>query len=44
MRDYHQHDYNKGYKSAPEIVLLAVVVGYLVAELSWEHVFNYFGF
>lgn len=44
MRDYHQHDYNKGHKSSPEIVLIAVIFGYLVVNLSWEHIFNYFGF
>lgn len=44
MRDYHRCDYNKGHKSSPEIVLLAVIFGYLVVDLSWEQIFSYFGF
>jgi len=48
MRDYKTNNYRNetGYKSAPadEIVLIAIVFVYMVAELSWEQVARYFGF
>jgi hypothetical protein len=45
MRDYNTaKQYNKGYKSAPEVLFLALTLGYLVASLAWENIFKFFNF
>lgn len=44
MRDYKTNNYQSGYKTSPEIVVLFIVFAYFVAELSWEQVCNYFQF
>lgn len=47
MRDYKTNNYysnNTGYKSSPEVVVLAVIFAYFVVELSWEQISQYFGF
>lgn len=47
MRDYKTNNYYRneiGNKSSPEVVLLAVIFAYMVAELSWEQIVIYFGF
>ncbi len=43
MRDYKTNNY-QGYKSAPEIVFIAVVMAYIVASLSAEEISRFFGF
>jgi hypothetical protein len=43
MRDYKTNTY---YSCKPDLPMIigAIVFGYLVAELAWTQVFNYFGF
>ena len=43
MRDYKTNNYQS---SRPNILVIigAIVCGYLVAELAWTQIFNYFGF
>ncbi len=43
MRDYKTNNY-RGYKSAPEIVFIAVVMAYIVTSLSVEEISRFFGF
>jgi len=43
MRDYKTNNY-RGYKSAPEVVFIAVVMAYIVASLSVEEISRFFGF
>lgn len=42
MRDYNTNKHYNGYKSAPEVVLLAVILGYLVVNTSWEQITLFF--
>ena len=43
MRDYKKNTY---YSCKPDlpVIIGAIVFGYLVAELAWTQIFNYFGF
>jgi len=43
MRDYKTNTY---YSCKPDlpVIIGAIVCGYLVAELAWTHIYNYFGF
>jgi len=43
MRDYKTNTY---YSCKPDLPMIigAIVCGYLVAELAWIEIFNYFGF
>ena len=43
MRDYKTNTY---YSCKPDlpVIIGAIVCGYLVAELAWIEIFNYFGF
>ena len=43
MRDYKTNNY---YPRKPNMTLIigSIVFGYLVAELAWIEIFNYFGF
>ena len=43
MRDYKTNNY-RGYKSAPELVFIAIVLAYIVASMSIEEISTYFGF
>ena len=44
MKDYKTTNYERGYKSAPEVVVLAIVGAYVVAELSWLEISRFFWF
>ena len=45
MKDYKTRvDYNHGYRSSPEVVVLAIVGAYVVAELSWLEISRFFWF
>lgn len=47
MRDYKTNNYYRndtGYKSSPELVLLAIIFASIVAELSWYEIYKFFGF
>jgi len=44
MRDYKNHDYNRGFKTAPELAVIGAILGYLLVELSWVEVSRFFGF
>lgn len=45
MKDYKTRvDYNHGYRSSPEVVVLAIVGAYFVTELSWLEIANFFSF
>jgi len=44
MKDYKTRvDYN-GYRSSPEVVVLAIVGAYFVTELSWLEIAKFFSF
>lgn len=43
MRDYKTNTYYSCKKDLP-MIIGAIVCGYLVAELAWTQIFNYFGF
>jgi len=43
MKDYKTNNY-QGYKSAPEVVFIAVVMAYIVVSLSVEEISRFFGF
>lgn len=43
MRDYKTNNY-QGYKSAPGVVVIAILGAYAVAGLSWAEVSRFFGF
>lgn len=43
MRDYKTNNY-RGYKRAPEVVFIAVVMAYIVASMSVEEISRFFGF
>lgn len=43
MKDYKTNNY-QGYKSAPEVVFIAVVMAYIVVNLSWIEISRFFGF
>ena len=43
MRDYKTNTYYSCKKDLP-VIIGAIVCGYLVAELAWAQIFNYFGF
>ena len=43
MRDYKTNTYYSCKKDLP-VIIGAIVCGYLVAELAWIEIFNYFGF
>ena len=44
MRYYKNHDYNKVYKSSPELVTVAIVLAYVVISMSVEEISRFFGF
>ncbi len=48
MEEYKMRDYKKNtyYSCKPDLPMIigAIVCGYLVAELAWIEIFNYFGF
>lgn len=44
MRDYKTNNYERGYKSSPEVVVIAILAAYAVAELSWVEIVRFFGF
>lgn len=43
MKDYKTNNY-RGYKSAPELVFIAIVLVYIVTSMSIEEISQYFGF
>lgn len=43
MRDYKTNNY-QGYKTAPEVVVIAILGAYAVSELSWSEISKFFGF
>ena len=43
MRDYKTNNY-QGYKSAPELVFIAIVLAYIVASMSVEEISKFFEF
>lgn len=44
MRDYKTNNYDRGYKSSPELVFFAFVLAYIVASMSVEEISRFFGF
>lgn len=47
MKDYKTNNYDRGYKSSPELVFIAFiafVLAYLVAGMSVEEISRFFGF
>jgi len=44
MRDYKTNNYPRGYKSAPEVVFIAIVMAYIVTSMSVEEISRFFGF
>ena len=45
MKDYKTRvDYNHGYRSLSEVVVIAIVAAYFVAELSWIEIAKFFSF
>lgn len=44
MKDYKTTNYERGYKSAPEVVVIAILGAYAVSELSWLEISRFFGF
>jgi len=43
MKDYKTNNY-QGHKTAPEMVVLVILVGYLVVNLSVDEISRFFGF
>lgn len=43
MKDYKTNNY-RGYKSAPELVFIAITLAYIVTSMSIEEISQYFGF
>lgn len=45
MKDYKTRvDYNHGYRSSPEVVVLAIVAAYFVTDLSLIEIAKFFSF
>lgn len=45
MKDYKTRvDYNHGYRSSPEVVVLAIVAAYFVTDLSLLEIAKFFSF
>lgn len=44
MKDYKTTNHERGYKSAPEVVVIAILGAYVVAGLSWPEISRFFGF
>lgn len=44
MRDYKTNNYDRDYKSSPELVFIAFVLAYIVASMSVEEISRFFGF
>lgn len=45
MKDYKTRvDYNHGYRSSPEVVVLAIVGAYFVTDLSLLEIAKFFSF
>ena len=43
MRDYKTNNY-RGYKTAPELVFIAIVLSYIVTSMSVDEISRFFGF
>lgn len=43
MRNYAPKNYNKGYKTAPELIAVFVIFAYLFSELDWDRIFGFIG-
>lgn len=45
MKDYKTRvDYNHGYRSSPEVVVIAIVAAYFVTDLSLLEIAKFFSF
>jgi len=45
MKDYKTNNYEVGNnESSILLLLLFIVMAYLVADLSWQHIYDYFNF
>jgi len=44
MRDYKTNNYDQGYTTSPLLFVMFIVMMYLLADLSWQQIYDYFNF